>query len=425
MKLTIVIPAYNEERAIASIIERTLEARAHIMADSPVSAVEIVVVSDGSTDQTVAIARTYDDIKLIVFEKNRGYGAAIQRGFAAGNGELVGFLDADGTCDPGFFADLCRGLCAEGAAIALGSRMGPDSHMPRLRRMGNRIYAALLSLLTNRVVHDTASGMRVIRRDALERLYPLPDGLNFTPAMSARALLDDNLPILELPMTYEERVGESKLSVVRDGWRFFQTIMEMTLLLRPARVFLSGALGCFLLTLLFGLYPLEMWLTQHRLEESMIYRLLFCSFVGSVGVLCLSALTVAEALRVFSAEQPARRTLSQRVIDGLFSVRSLVSVAAILVPMIAWLVGPGIWTWLVERQVHLHWSRVVFAGLLAFTLCQMFVTRIILNVAALHAHRLRHLAKARKSIRQATAPLRRAQAARQPEESKESAVLLT
>ena len=58
MKLTIVIPAYNEEQAIAAIIERTLEARAHILADSPVSAVEIVVVSDGSTDQTVAIARS-------------------------------------------------------------------------------------------------------------------------------------------------------------------------------------------------------------------------------------------------------------------------------------------------------------------------------------------------------------------------------
>ena len=425
MKLTIVIPAYNEEQAIASIIERTREARAHIIAHSPVSAVEIVVVSDGSTDQTVAIARTYDDIELIVFEKNRGYGAAIKRGFATGGGELVGFLDADGTCDPRFFADLCNGLCAEGAAIALGSRMGPDSRMPRLRRLGNRIYAVMLSLLTNRVVHDTASGMRVIRRDALDRLYPLPDGLNFTPAMSARALLDDNLPILELPMTYEERVGESKLSVVRDGWRFFQTIMEMTLLLRPARVFLSGAVGCFLLTLIFALHPIEMWLTQHRLEESMIYRLLFCSFLGSVGVLCLSALSMADALHAFGSDQPAQKPLLQRLIDGLFSARCMVGIAVLFVPTIGWLVGPGIWTWVIERQVHIHWSRVVFAGLLTFALCQLAVTRIILNVVTLHVCRQRHHTRARSSIRQATEPLRRAQAERQLAECEDASVLLT
>ncbi|HRX84896.1 MAG TPA: glycosyltransferase family 2 protein, partial [Phycisphaerae bacterium] len=262
MRLTIVIPAYNEEQAIGAIIERTLAARATIVARSPVTAVDVVVVSDGSTDGTVRIAREYADIRLIEFERNKGYGAAIKRGFAETDSELVGFLDADGTCDPLFFADLCTALNDTQAAVALGSRLGPQSRMPRTRRLGNRIYAAMLSVLTNRVVHDTASGMRVIRRDALSRLYPLPDGLNFTPAMSARALLDESLPVVELPMAYEERVGESKLHVLRDGWRFFQTIMEMTLCWRPARVLLGGALLCGLVTVLLAAHPIEMWLTQ-------------------------------------------------------------------------------------------------------------------------------------------------------------------
>jgi glycosyltransferase involved in cell wall biosynthesis len=216
MQLSIVIPALNEEQAIASIIERCLSARDTIIRDSAVTSVEIIVVSDGSTDRTVEIASGYSDIKLIVFERNRGYGAAIKRGFAEAAGNIVGFLDADGTCDPLFFADLCRALVEENADVALGSRMSATSKMPRIRRLGNRIYALILSALSTRNVTDTASGMRIIRREALTQLYPLPDGLHFTPAMSARVLLEDKLTLVEVPMPYAERIGRSKLSVLRD-----------------------------------------------------------------------------------------------------------------------------------------------------------------------------------------------------------------
>lgn len=389
MKLAIVIPAYNEEQAIAAIIERTLDACRHIIATSPVDAVEIIVVSDGSTDRTVEIARKYSDIRLIEFEGNQGYGAAIKRGFAESDAELLGFLDADGTCNPLFFADLCSGLVQSGSAIALGSRLGPGSEMPRVRRLGNRIYAAILSVLTNRVVHDCASGMRVIHRDALDRLYPLPDGLHFTPAMSARALLDEHLPVLELPMPYRERIGESKLHVLRDGWRFFQTILEMTLFWRPARVFMSGAIVCTLLMILLAAHPIEMWLAVRRLDESMIYRLLFCSFLGSMAVMCLSALAISESLHDFNRDPSRRDTLLRRGLDALFSCRGLGGVALLFVPAIVALIGPGAYTWIVERHVPAHWSRVVLAGLLAFTLCQLAVTKITIHVIHLHVSRLR------------------------------------
>ena len=162
MKLTVVIPAYNEEEAIGSIIERTLAARDHIIAQSPVQEVEVIVVSDGSTDRTAQIAAGYDEVELIEFEHNRGYGAAIKRGFEEGTGELLGFLDADGTCDPRFFADLSSAVIGADASVALGSRMGPGSKMPPIRRLGNRVYALMLSFLSDRPVTDTASGMRVI-----------------------------------------------------------------------------------------------------------------------------------------------------------------------------------------------------------------------------------------------------------------------
>src|SRR5438270_11299898 len=97
--LTVVIPALNEEEAIGSTIRRCLDARDEIKRAAGLDDVELIVVSDGSTDRTVEIARGFHDVEVIVFEKNRGYGAAIKEGFRHGRGDLVGFVDADGTCD--------------------------------------------------------------------------------------------------------------------------------------------------------------------------------------------------------------------------------------------------------------------------------------------------------------------------------------
>jgi hypothetical protein len=107
--------------------------------------------------------------------------------------------------------------------------------MPRVRQIGNLVWANLLSFLGNRRVADPASGMRVLRRTALERLYPLPDGLNFTPVMSTRAL-HESLRVVEVPIAYHERVGRSKLSIVRDGTRFLTTIVSTSLEYNPVRV---------------------------------------------------------------------------------------------------------------------------------------------------------------------------------------------
>lgn len=140
--------------------------------------VEVIVVSDGSTDRTAEIARGFDEVRVIEFEQNQGYGAAIKEGWRQGCGELLSFLDADGTCSPEFFGEMSRLALTESGDLVLGSRLGPDSEMPKVRRLGNRIYALLLGFLCGRHVTDTASGMRVVRRSSLSHLYPLPDGLH-------------------------------------------------------------------------------------------------------------------------------------------------------------------------------------------------------------------------------------------------------
>lgn len=395
MKLTIVIPALNEEQGIASIIERTLTARDTIVRRSPVDEVEIIVVSDGSTDRTADIAQEYGDVRVIIFKKNRGYGAAIKKGFEEGTGNLVGFLDADGTCDPDFFAELCRALFENNAAVAIGSRLGPDSRMPRIRRLGNRIYALILSALSNRVITDTASGMRVIRRDALEQLYPLPDGLHFTPAMSARVLMDEHLTIVERPMTYEERIGESKLHVGRDGIRFLRTILEMTLMWRPAKLFIASAMVCLTVMTLLALHPIEMWLATGRLQEDMIYRLLFCSFAGTVGLTLLSAGVICERLRTLVDSHERAPTFVWTLLEKCYSFPAVAGVGVIVTPVLGWLIGPGCWTRLSAGYVDIHWSRIVLAGLIAFGLFQQGVTTLTVNLFRFHASRRVWPARAR------------------------------
>jgi glycosyltransferase involved in cell wall biosynthesis len=240
--LSVVIPAYNEESGIAEIIERVLAIRPSL-ADAEVDDLELIVVDDGSGDETATIAAGYSEVRLIRQPVNRGYGAALKTGFSQARGNLLGFLDADGTYPPEHFADLCRVALNEDIDLVIGSRMsGADSEMPLVRRIGNLIFANLVSVLGGHRVSDSSSGMRVIRRDALPRLYPLPDGLNFTPVMSTRALHEE-ISWREVPIPYKERVGRSKLSVVRDGTRFLYTIIWTAMNYNPVRILGGIGLG--------------------------------------------------------------------------------------------------------------------------------------------------------------------------------------
>jgi glycosyltransferase involved in cell wall biosynthesis len=236
--LSVVIPAYNEEKGISAIVERVLAVRPSVER-AGVEGFELLVVDDGSHDRTAEIAQRYTGVRVIR-QPNKGYGGALKTGFREARGELLAFLDADGTYPPEAYPDLCKAALEHNADMVVGSRMsGTRSEMPITRRVGNTIFAALLSLLSSTRVSDSASGMRVLRRDSVNRLYPLPDGLNFTPAMSTRAIFE-NMKIVEVPIEYSERVGRSKLSVIRDGFRFLHSIVWTVVTYNPVRLFGIG-----------------------------------------------------------------------------------------------------------------------------------------------------------------------------------------
>lgn len=251
--LSVVIPAYNEEDGIADVVSRVLSIRPRLAAVG-IDDFELIVVDDGSRDRTSQIVQAMPGVRLIRHKANGGYGAALKTGFAAAKGSWIGFLDADGTYPPEHFPQLCQAARQQGADIVIGSRMaGAESQMPPMRRVGNIIFANLVSLISAQRITDSASGMRVFKKAILDRVYPLPDGLNLTPVMSTRAL-HEGLKMIEVPIPYAERQGRSKLSVVRDGVRFASSIVWTALTYNPVRQLGFAGLAGITAALLVALY---------------------------------------------------------------------------------------------------------------------------------------------------------------------------
>lgn len=303
--LSVVIPALNEENGIADIIERVLSVK-EPLAKVGVSELELIVVDDGSQDRTPEIVASYPDVILVRHPINQGYGAAIKTGFRQAKGDMLAFLDADGTYPPESYPQLCLPIVQGKADIVIGSRMtGADSEMPLVRRIGNTIFATLVSILSNRRVTDSASGQRVLRREALAKLYPLPDGLNFTPVMSTRAMYED-VTVVEVPITYSERVGRSKLSVVRDGLRFLNTILMTALTYNPARIFGLVGVGLVSLGFLSTLWRTVSRSTAKR-EDSQLVSWYVGLVLGSAGINIFSIGTVFNYIVSLFHKRPIRQ----------------------------------------------------------------------------------------------------------------------
>ena len=372
--LSVVIPALNEERGIGAILDRVLSQREPLRA-AGVDALEVIVVDDGSRDATAERVRAYPGVRLISHVSNRGYGAALKTGFSEAQGDLLAFLDADGTYPPEHFPELCREALRDENDIVIGSRMlSRDSEMPLVRRIGNTIFATLLSIVGTRRIWDSASGMRVLKREALASLYPLPDGLDFTPAMSTRALYED-LRMVEVPIPYRERVGRSKLNVARDGVRFLRSIMWTATLYNPLGIF--GTLGLVMLALALaaGLPALLFYLQNRSVPEDQIYRLMAVLILSAGGVNVLAFGLISKG--IFNL-LPGRRERSSPLPKWLQIGLAWAGLAALLVGF--GLIAPSALEWLQTRHITFHWSYFAAGGTLILTGLQLSTWFVLLTM---------------------------------------------
>jgi len=365
MKLSIIIPAYNEEKSIRSIIERTLKAREGIIHDTPVKSVEVIVVNDGSRDSTGRIAQGYGGITVVSYDKNKGYGAAIKEGFKKATGDLLSFLDADGTCEPAFFTDLINALVKNNADIAIGSRLGAGTRMPMIRRVGNRIYAAIINYFEDAGITDCASGMRVLRREALDKLYPLPDGLHFTPMMSCKALMSAESKIIEIPMEYKERVGKSKLSVIKDGRKFLRVILDTAMFYNPLKFFMTIGVFFMIIAAAYSIHPVVYYMINHRIEETFIYRLITIAMLTTAGVNFMIFALVADNLVSLLNNRPSfYEKTNNRLVRNILYPRSLLRAGFFMIAGAMLINMKTIGEYVTTGRIYVHWVYVLAGALL-------------------------------------------------------------
>ncbi len=233
--ISVIIPAKNEEAGLSKVLPAVRNV---------VSGAEIIVVNDGSSDNTGEVAAKYADV-VIHHPHSMGNGAAVKAGARAATREILIFMDGDGQHDPEDIRKLIEKL-DEGYGMAVGARHS-STHANFPRRMANLLYNRLASYLTDRSIKDLTSGFRAVSADDFkEFLYLLPNGFSY-PSTITMALSRSGKAIAYVPIYAGKRSGKSHINLIRDGIRFFIIIFKISVLYSPLKLFAPASLFCFIL----------------------------------------------------------------------------------------------------------------------------------------------------------------------------------
>jgi glycosyltransferase involved in cell wall biosynthesis len=262
MTISVILPAKNE----AEGLRRTLPSLRALMPEA-----ELIVVDDGSTDDTAAVAASLG-AKVLSAPYSMGNGAAIKRGARAATGDILVFMDADGQHDPACIEGLLAKL-DEGYDMVVGARDWAGQAGVH-RGAANAFYNWLASRMTDFDVKDLTSGFRVVRaRKFREFIHLLPNGFSY-PTTSTMAFFRSAYPVAYVPIPVAKRVGKSHIRPVRDGVRFLLIIFKIATLYSPLKLFAPTA-ALFFLTAL-GYYGYT-YVTQGRFTNMSV--LLFSAAV--------------------------------------------------------------------------------------------------------------------------------------------------
>jgi glycosyltransferase involved in cell wall biosynthesis len=250
MRISVILPAKNESQGL----QRTLPIlRAHF------PEAEVIVVDDGSTDATAAVAAEHG-ARVLSSPYSMGNGAAIKRGARAATGDILVFMDADGQHDPGLIQQLLDKLDA-GFDMVVGAR-DSSGQANAGRGAANALYNRLASWMTGHRIADLTSGFRAVRADKFrEFLHLLPNGFSY-PTTSTMAFFRSAYPVAYVSIPVARRIGTSShIRPLRDGLRFLLIIFKIATLYSPLKLFAPAGLGFFVLGLGYYAYT---FMTEHR-----------------------------------------------------------------------------------------------------------------------------------------------------------------
>jgi len=274
--LTVVIPAYNEEKGIRGVVDRILAAMEE--ANLPF---EIIVVDDGSKDQTVESLRE-KPVRVLQHETNRGYGAALKTGILASRYRHVAIVDADGTYEERDLPKLIGHM--ETHDMVVGARTGKGAKIPLIRRPAKWILNRLANFLTETRIPDLNSGFRIFDKRVAKKFFNiLPSSFSFTSTLTM-AMLTNGYSIKYIQSGYKTRKGRSKIRPIHDTMNFFSLIFRTTLYFAPLKIFMPLSVG------MIGLSLLKMIVIDILLIQNMTDSTLFLFLAGiQVGMLGLLA----------------------------------------------------------------------------------------------------------------------------------------
>jgi glycosyltransferase involved in cell wall biosynthesis len=270
--VSIVLPAFNEERGIQKTIQDIREVMGASERDW-----ELLVIDDGSRDRTADIADREGAV-VIALPENRGYGAALKIGIRRARFEIIVITDADGTYPASAIPALVDGM--QEYDMVVGARIGSDVSMPIMRRPAKWVLRILASYLAGRSIPDLNSGLRAMRRGSvLQFEHLLPSGFSFTSTITLAMLCSDAL-VQYIPIDYFERVGDSKIRPIHAA-DFFLLIIRTIVYFNPLKVFIPlggifflGGLGKFVYDIVIG-----------NLSETALLGFLGASILWAVGLI--------------------------------------------------------------------------------------------------------------------------------------------
>ncbi len=307
-KASIIIPAYNEELAIASVIGEVKR-----VCDAHNIAAEIMVVDDGSSDNTARLALAAG-ARVLRHRSNRGYGAALKSGIAAASNGNIVITDADGTYPSEYIPTVLDEL--DRADMVVGARIGTKVKIPLVRRPAKWMLNRVANYLSNARIPDLNSGLRAFRRHlAMQYFSILPDQFSWTTTITL-AMHCDKYAVTYIPINYLPRKGRSKI-VPWDAGSFFVLILRTIMLFRPIRIFLPVVLVC----LSYGIVKTAIDLThQPNISASALLALMSALLVLLIGMV---ADAIATRLGRLNANAVAGVDTSEPLLTGTLDSESL------------------------------------------------------------------------------------------------------
>lgn len=238
LPVSIIIPAFNEEKSISDVLAQIDE-----VLKTTGQAFELIVVDDGSEDQTARKAKVAGAI-VVRHEVNRGYGASLKTGVLEAQNDVIVITDADGTYPVDRIPDLLDQL--KTADMVIGARIGKNVNIPTIRKPAKWLLKKLAEYITGAPIPDLNSGLRAFRRSTILQYFDiLPEKFSFTTTLSV-AMVSDGYKSVNMPIDYYKRSGKSKI-VPWDFVEFVTLVVRLSMLFKPLKIFVPAALASFLL----------------------------------------------------------------------------------------------------------------------------------------------------------------------------------